>query len=251
MWLVLCTSTDLPALWAAQGLQTRGLEPLVVIHPEMLTHAVVWDYRAGAGGAAIEIQLTDGRTIQSRMIRGVLNRFCSAPFEPLRCIRPDDRAYATQEFTAFYLSWLCALPPPLINRPTPQGLCGQWRHLSDWTWLAAHAGLPTSRYTQTSRDVESERDWQGRRVPPDAPVQTLIVIGDQMVGSSAPSTILAGCRRFAQLAGTALLGVDFSDGPGGLWTFAGATPCPDLRQGGEALLDALATILQRGQEAHS
>jgi len=28
MWLILCTAMDDSALWASQGLQARGLEPL-------------------------------------------------------------------------------------------------------------------------------------------------------------------------------------------------------------------------------
>ena len=53
--------------------------------------------------------------------------------------------------------------------------------------------------------------------------------------------IRQGCRRLAELSHTALLGVEFTTSSAGPWTFAGATPMPDLRLGGEALLDALAS----------
>jgi hypothetical protein len=51
--------------------------------------------------------------------------------------------------------------------------------------------------------------------------------------------VLAGATRLARLAGASLLGVEF--GPG--WTFAAASPTPDLRAGGTPLLDLLASSL--------
>jgi hypothetical protein len=46
------------------------------------------------------------------------------------------------------------------------------------------------------------------------------------------------------LSATPLLGIDFQISPGGAWTFADATPFPDLPRGGLALLDAIARALQ-------
>jgi hypothetical protein len=69
----------------------------------------------------------------------------------------------------------------------------------------------------------------------------------QVVGpDDMPAHIGEGCRRLAGLAGTELLGFNFGED----WTFAGATPWPDLSVGGEALLRALAAALQgeRGRE---
>ena len=57
------------------------------------------------------------------------------------------------------------------------------------------------------------------------------------------ATVAAGCVRLGQLASTTLLGVDFVDGAAGPWTFAGASPTPDLRAGGEAVIDALVRAL--------
>jgi hypothetical protein len=55
---------------------------------------------------------------------------------------------------------------------------------------------------------------------------------------------MAGCARLAQLSATDLLGIDFNLTWTGDWVFRNATPQPDLRLGGEALLDALAIALQ-------
>src|SRR5262249_31990250 len=148
---------------------------------------------------------------------------------------PVDCEYASQELTAFFMSWLYALPQPVINQPTPQGLTGPWRHRSEWLWLASRAGLPTPFYRQTSHDHGDTRAWQGRLGSPDTAVQTVFVVTDKVVGA-APPPILSSCQHLAKLAHTALLGIEFTAGAAGPWTFAGATPLPDLRLGGEALL---------------
>ena len=93
-----------------------------------------------------------------------------------------------------------------------------------------------------------ERDGQGRLVPPDTPVQTVFVVAGQVVGATLPRHIRHGCRRLAELSHTALLGIEFAAGSADPWTFAGATPMPDLRLGGEPLLDALAGALRGKQE---
>ena len=85
-------------------------------------------------------------------------------------------------------------------------------------------------------------------MPSDTPVQTVFVVADQVVGTTLPHHIRQGCRRLAELSHTALLGVEFTTSSAGPWTFAGATPMPDLRLGGEALLDALASALWGQQE---
>jgi hypothetical protein len=133
-------------------------------------------------------------------------------------------------------------------------LAGQWRHPSEWVWLAARAGLPTPAYRLVPDEaggphaVDPQAGYQGRLVPPDVPVRSVLVVEGRVVGpEDMPAHIGEGCQRLAGLAGTELLGFDFA-GEG--WTFAGATPWPDLSVGGEALLSALAAALrgERGEE---
>jgi hypothetical protein len=247
MWLALCDSTDRAALWAVEGLRARGLTPLTWVSPEGLTRSRCWEHRVDSTGADIAITLADGSRFESKAVRGVLNRLVTLPYEPLRHIEPEDREYACQELTAFFLSWLHALPCPVLNRATPQGLSGAWQHRSEWVWLAAQAGLPTPRYRQSSSSGGAVRDVEV--TSPASTVTTVLVVGRHVAGESAPSSILSGCRRLARLAGTSLLGIDFRVDASGAWTFAGATPHPDLRRGGNALLDALASALQGGKEA--
>jgi len=244
MWLVLCASNDISALWAYQGLKNQGLEPLELVTTETLAYGVRWEHRLGADGVSIDITLTDGRRITDKDVHGVLNRLLFAPSESLLLIHPSDREYVIQELNTFFLSWLYALPQPILNRPTPQGLSGQWRHVSEWLCLASKAGLPTPNYRQSSRDLTSEMSVATRVVPVGTTVNTIIVVDGCVVGASAPPHIQEGCQRLAKLSKTALLGIEFATGPEDSWTFAGATTNPDLRLGGKALLDVLIRVLK-------
>lgn len=242
MWLVLCSAQDVSALWAYQGLQARGLRPLELVTAEMLPYSLKWDHRLGAAGASTSITLADGRVIKSDAMRGVLNRLTSVPLQHLA--GTPDYDYATQEFAAFFMSWLYTLPQPILNRADAQGLCGAWRHISEWVWLAARAGLPTPAYRQTSDDQIDETLELRRLFPVGTPTTSAIVVGDRVVAPSLPQGIRAGCLRLAHLSQTPLLGIELTKGAfNGTWTFAGATPMPDLCLGGEPLLDALAAEL--------
>jgi hypothetical protein len=239
VWLVLCSAYDIPALWAYQGLRARGLAPVELVSAELLTNTLRWEHRLGSAGVSINISLADGRVIRGDRVRGTLNRLLSLPFEYFQMASPVDRQYATQEMNAFFMSWLYALPAPVLNRPTPQGLCGHWRHPVEWHILAAKAGLPTAVCRQSSFDTLATS------YPGSQPATTLFAVQDRIVGGPAPGFIVEGCRRLAELSGTAVLGIDFRHSPEGPWTFAGCTPMPDLRLGGAAILDALADTLRQ------
>ncbi|HEY0323792.1 MAG TPA: hypothetical protein VGC66_22760 [Pyrinomonadaceae bacterium] len=250
MWLVLCSNDDLSALWAYQGLKERGLAPMELVSAEVLAHSLRWEHRLGADGTYTEITLPDGRTINNRSTRGTLNRLQAFPGYLLRA-RASDRLYATQEFTAFFMSWLNALPAPVLNRPTAQGLSGPWRHISEWVWLASRASLPVPRYAETSREWTAQALYSGRLVPANTPVETIIVVAGQAVCERAPAEIREGCIQLSRLSETELLGVEFVVSETGLWTFVGATPFPDLRLGGQMLLDELFSALKAGGQSAS
>jgi len=213
----------------------------------MLAYSLRWEHRLGTEGASIEITLADGRVIRSDSTYGVLNRLQTIPSAHLRA-SPTDRDYAVQELFAFFVSWLNVFPGAVLNPPTPQGLSGQWRHASEWVVLAARAGLPSLPYRQTSHDKIDTSRLIGRLVPRDTPVQTVIVVGGHVVGSNVSPEIAEGCKRLAEIVNTPLLGVEFTSGLAGHWTFAGATPLPDLTLGGQALLDVLARVLKAEKE---
>lgn len=243
MWLVLCASSDLSAIWAYEGLKKRGLEPIRLITTEALAYGVRWEHRVGADGACVDITLADGSRIRNTGVRGVLNRIQYVPSGSLLLIHPPDREYVMEELGTLFLSWLYAMPRPMLNVPTPQGLSGQWRHASEWICLAARAGLPTANYRQSSHDLSQSMSMATRVVPPGTPLSTILVVDGHVAGTPAPAHILEGCLRLGALSRTLLLGAEFTVGPGDRWTFVGATTHPDLRPGGERFLDLLTRVL--------
>lgn len=243
MWLVFCELNDASALWAYKGLKSRGLEPVELLSAQMLAYSLHWEHRLGSNAPSIKIILSDGREINSDTISGVLNRLQTIPSAHLRA-SPADQDYASQELFAFFMSWIFSLPQPVLNRPTSQGLSGQWRHASEWVWLATQAGLTSLPYKQTSYDLIDTNHLKGSLVPADTPVKMVIVIDGYVIGSNIPPDIARSCKHLSELSETNLLGIEFIEGSAGSWTFAGATPLPNLRLGGEELLDILATVLK-------
>src|SRR5215471_12436794 len=199
------------------------------------------EHRVGGRGAAFELELADGRRLSSRTVKGLLNRLSFLPSACLRRMGGPDRDYAVQEIYALYVSWLHSLAGPLLNPPTPQGLCGNWRHPSSWTALAVQAGLAAVPYRQSSKDDPTAL-WQGVADPAPA---TVFVVGDRIVMPAAvPRRLDEACRRLACAAGVNLLGIDLSLGADGQWRFAGASVMPDLMRGGEPVMDALAELFR-------
>ena len=237
MWLVLCAADDLSALWAARGLAARGLQPTEIVTADMLAYNLRFEHRLSAGEPSVNITLADQRVINSGAIRGTLNRLQLLPSAHLRGAAAADRDYAVQELYALTLSWLYGLPGIMLNRPTPQGLSGEWRHRSEWLLLATQAGLTTMPYQQS--------DLCGPAGPSALPAtQSLIMVRGICCGPTVPPSIAAGCARLASFSGTDLLGIEFLAARRGDWIFTNATPLPDLRSGGSSLLDALADALR-------
>ncbi|HEX8163776.1 MAG TPA: hypothetical protein VF538_18050 [Pyrinomonadaceae bacterium] len=242
MWLILSSSHDAHAQWAYAGLKARGLAPLEMVSAEALLYSPRWEHRLDADAARLSVTLRDGRAISDERVRGVLNRLTHVPTHHFSASRDHD--YITQEFTAFFMSWLNALPGPVLNPVTPQGLCGRWRHPSEWVLIASAAGLPTPIYRQSSLDGLDETRAERRLFPRTTPTRHVIVVGSQVISpAAAPREIEEGCRRLAESAATPLLGVEFAATAESAWTFAGASPLPELSFGGEPLLDALAAAL--------
>jgi hypothetical protein len=243
MWLVISNSGDSSALWAWAGLQKRGLTPIELITTESLMTSLRWVHCLGEEGVSTRFQLMDGRHFDADEVQGTLNRMLYVPVENLLLIQPADRPYVAQELTSLFLSWLYSMPGPMVNRPTPQGLCGHWRHISEWVCLAARAGLPTLSYRQSANDTNLGLNSLTSLSPPGWPIQSAILFNGSVFGAAFPLDIQAGCLRLLQAAGTELLGIEFARMPSGKWVFTGANVYPDLRLGGEALLDVLANVL--------
>jgi hypothetical protein len=243
MYLVLCSSMDIPAQWAHQGLLAHGLDARLLT-AEMLESATQWEHHLDSRTNSISFVLSDGQAISGQEIDGVLNRLMAPSQNLARRAVPEDRDYALQETTAFYLSWLNSLSCPLLNQPTPQGLAGRWLHLSELTLFAHQAGLTTLAYRQTGGDAP-EAGYQPSPSPSLNKTQVILLDGE-VFGVAVPSAVSDGCRSLARLLQTRLLSVDFHSTPQDAWTFAFANPVPDLQIGGPRLVECLARTLQNG-----
>jgi hypothetical protein len=240
MLLILCEEQDSSALWAAAALRLRGFAPQLVTGMD-LSQVVQWQHRVSSNGADWEMRLQDGVCIRSHEITGMLNRLSFIPSAWLRSVGGTDRDYAQQEMQAFYLSWLYAVQCKKLNAPTPQGLCGNWRHPSVWAGLAAKSGLPVKPFRQTSND-DPDLPWQLSVAPSS---MTLHVVGEQVFGpdNGLVSTYGNACLHLAKAADVLLLGIDFERNANDQWEMVKVSIMPDLMRGGEAMADALAKAL--------
>jgi hypothetical protein len=244
MYLVLCSPFDAAAIWAFEGLRAAGLADVELLTSERLAVTMNWEHRLGRDGVRTSFTLSDGRIVRDDKIGGVLNRLVAPPEQLLACASADDRDYALQELTALHLSWLHALPCPVLNRPTPQGLSGRWRLTSEWLVLAHDVGLSAQLFRQGG---DSSPDASYRSLAPvSATVVQTIVLDGEVFGAVLPAPVREACAAFARAAETALLGIDLFAGDKGEWCFAHATPMPDLMTGGEALLDRIVQLFLAG-----
>lgn len=242
MICVFCSADDLPALWAYRGLKRRGLTTLDIFTTEALVYNRRLEHRLQAGETITRLTLQDGRELEGASIRGVLNRMSTLPLEHFRSATHEDQLYAAQEQRAVFLSWLHGLPCTLINRPGPRGLGGDQRAPAEWSWLAGRAGLPALFWHQD--DTAGIQLQTGGMLP----LPQLILLDGLIYGPplcvKAVEALKSAISRLAGLSGVRLLGVDFYLDANGKAFFAQATTLPDLRLGGERLLDALAEALQ-------
>jgi len=236
--LILCEDGDLAAAWAAVQIRGRGAEA-ELIASSTLGAAVRWEHRLDSRSASVEIVLDDGRRISSDDPVPMLNRLSIVPLASLRAAAGADYGYAVQEMSAFFLSWLHAWPGTMINRPTPQGLGGQYRHPSAWAALGAEAGFDVEAWNQGSDD-DPELSWLPRQ---PAAATAFVVAGNVLLPPPLPERFEAPARRLAAIAGTALIGIDFGYDAERGWVMTGASPTPDLVCGGAALIDALLAAL--------
>lgn len=237
MTLILHEIGDAAALWAADRLRVQGCKVDTVTSAD-LGAATHWGHRIDDRSASIVINLADGRTLSSSKPEPMLNRLSFVPLEAMRNTAGADLGYAIQETFALYLSWLHAWPATVINRPTPQGLCGNYRHPSVWATLGARVGLNVRSWRHTDAD-SPQMAWA-----PTLGEATVYVVGNSTIlPTTLPTRLRAPCVELATLAETTLLGIDFARGVDGEWEVVAASPLPRLEEGGESLIGALAAAL--------
>src|SRR3982751_5962990 len=200
MWLIACHPGDDAALWLARGLSNRGLDPVEVVSAESLAYSTSTEHRLGAGGPSVRIEVEGGRTIAGDRVWGMLNRLVHPPTGHLGVSREEEREYAMQEVSALFLSWLTAMPAPVLNRPVPFGLSGPSLDRLQWNALAARVGLPVP-----SLRVPAAENRNGAAAA--IPNCNVVVACGELFGASLPDQASDSCLRLAERSGADILGV--------------------------------------------
>lgn len=243
-WAVLCSSDDPSGPWVARGLRARGLDGVRVVTSEELVYSTRINHEVSATRVRSAITLGDGAVLGPDL-RGTVNRVTRVPSAHLARASPGDQEYAVQELYALLTSVLHGLPGVIANRPDARGLSGPWLRPPEWMTLGARAGLRGAGYRSAGHDpVPAQFQRSVAVVGPEVVAQPLPAVPalGRPVTSSPPDRVRQGCLRLAQSQDLLILGVDFAV-VDGVWLLCGASPVPDLRTGGDALLDAVHAVL--------
>ena len=158
-----------------------------------------WRFRLADPAATIWVAGT--RPLRLDEIGCVLTRLTAVTPADLPHIVAHDRDYVAAEMTAFLLAMLSQPGLRVVNRPTPQCLCGPAWHDAAWRAAAGRLGLPVAPY----------RAWAelGRDREPTQPAGAIVTtVGDLCPG--APDAALArAARALADHAEAEILAVAF------------------------------------------
>lgn len=182
-----------------------------------------WRYESGDHAKPSQLVVA-GRVCRETQLAGVIMRLASVAPTDLPHIEPADRAYVAQEMQAFLLAWLHMIPCPVVNRPTPVCLAGEWWSPQTWIHKACRLGIPVARsewYVGRGRCTKAIRPV---REHPHA--ASITVVGSQIIGNAVPR-VVQYATRLAQATELDLVTVRFSS-PSNDARFLDASLWPNL-----------------------
>jgi len=236
-----------------------------------LVRAPHWSHRIGVRGAATELRLADGTTLDGGDVNGVFNRMSPVPAWAFGRFDAADREYAQSELHALLVSWLAGLRCPVVNPASPHALCGSSLSTVRWRVAAHRAGLATlaMRFTTSQRRFPAAgmvkvNEWGGTSgyaglLPfvragagsfvgaPGTRAANVLIVGAALWSDGLAAEECEGlsdaCRRLARDVGLSLLRIHFvsSEDERG-WLFCGANALPDVHDAAplRALVDLIA-----------
>lgn len=155
-----------------------------------------WRYELG-DCSGLSQAVVAGRACSEGRLAGVITRLAFVTPADLPHIDPSDRPYVAQEMHAFLVAWLHTLRCPVLNRPTPTCLAGEWWSPQTWIHRACRLGIPVAR-----------SEWcvaRGLRTKAIQPVggepstASITIVGSQTIGRATPR-VVQYARRLAQAA---------------------------------------------------
>jgi hypothetical protein len=203
-----------------------AVETLRQLQPRLLRHVDIADlssagWRYVVGHPEQATACAGGEVLAAGEIAAVLCRIVAVVPEDLEHLHSEDRAFAAAEMNAFLRAWLAQFAGRKCNEPNGTSLAGPAWHAMRWRWLAQRLGVPAVAASfgssdETSCDIDARSDAEG---------VTVIVIGDQVIGRTAP-TLERYSLRIAREVHSSLLALRFVWDRE--WRFESADACPHL-----------------------
>jgi hypothetical protein len=158
-----------------------------------------WQFRTDDPAAAAVV--ADERRFRLDDVGGVLMRLAAVTEDDLPHIHAEDQAFVAAELSAFLLALLTQANVPVVNRPTPQCLCGPAWSDARWRKAAAGLGLPV-------KPLQWRATHGGDPGVEEQALLTVAVVGDACFGAGG-ERLADGCRALAKRAEAEMLTVDF------------------------------------------
>jgi hypothetical protein len=162
-----------------------------------------WEFHSGEPNRGRLV--VHGRRRWARDVRGVLVRLPVVTAADLPHIDAEDREYVAAELMALLVAFLCELPCPVINRPTPLLLTGPAWTADRWRCEAKRLGMAIGPQRRT---IElGSLSQEGCAPLPVA--ETVTVVGENCFGSEQ-AQIREFAQHLARQAGVSLLRTRFA-----------------------------------------
>jgi hypothetical protein len=174
-----------------------------------------WRFRPGDPAATIAV--TGSEQFCLGEAGGLLTRLPAVGETDLPHIAAEDRAYVAAELTAFLLALLASTAIRVVNRPTPQCLCGPAWHDGRWRRAAGERGFAL----RPMRGCAT----RGAAALAEEPCGAVVTLVGSIAIGAPNAACTAAARAVATAAGADLLTVEFDD-PGG--ALLRACPLVDL-----------------------
>ncbi|HEX6780983.1 MAG TPA: hypothetical protein VF125_03025 [Solirubrobacterales bacterium] len=237
MFAVLAHAGDAGAELLAQELAHRaGATRVALVRGEELLLGSRLTHRLGEAGAVTEIELADGRRLDSGELAGLACRLTHAPVPHFDRGEEVERRYAALEAHALLLSWLAGLRCPVVNPVTSRGLPGACPELPELFTLAASCGLRGRGFR-----LDTRAEPQLRLEPLDGEPREVLVAGRRVLGALGAEEAVA-CAELARRLNCPVLGIGLgASAQGGEPVLCGVDPLPRLGgEGAAAVADLIA-----------